>query len=137
MSNGKQKPGSPAPAASAGKSRLTRLNKGAVLSGVCIGLAQRAGVPTPLVRLAFVAAIPLLGLGVLAYLVLRFVMAKDPVPPPPVTPLFRRIDWISAAVTTALVLIGYLITLAPDMTLEDSGELSVASHYAGVPHPPG
>ena len=26
---------------------------------------------------------------------------------------------------------------APDVTLEDSGELSVGSYYAGVPHPPG
>ena len=27
--------------------------------------------------------------------------------------------------------------MAPDVTLEDSGELSVGSFYAGVPHPPG
>src|SRR6187401_2926481 len=26
---------------------------------------------------------------------------------------------------------------SPDMTLQDSGELAVASMYAGVPHPPG
>jgi tetratricopeptide (TPR) repeat protein len=31
----------------------------------------------------------------------------------------------------------YLYTLAPDVTLEDSGELAVGSMYAGVPHPPG
>lgn len=41
------------------------------------------------------------------------------------------------AVTTLLVMGGYLYTLAPDVTLEDSGELAVASFYAGVPHPPG
>src|SRR6185295_14629637 len=40
-------------------------------------------------------------------------------------------------VTAVLVFIGYWITLAPDLTLEDSGELAVASMYAGVPHPPG
>src|ERR1041385_4105757 len=28
-------------------------------------------------------------------------------------------------------------TLAPNVTLEDSGELSTASYYAGIPHPPG
>ncbi len=39
--------------------------------------------------------------------------------------------------TTLLTLLGYLWTIAPDMTLEDSGELAVASYYAGVPHPPG
>lgn len=59
------------------------------------------------------------------------------VAPGPVAPLFRRIDWITAGVTALLVFIGYWWTLAPDMTLEDSGELAVASMYAGVPHPPG
>jgi tetratricopeptide (TPR) repeat protein len=60
-------------------------------------------------------------------------------PPEPVTvpPLFRRIDWFTFGITTLLVMIGYWITLAPDLTLEDSGELAVASKYAGVPHPPG
>src|SRR4051794_34561419 len=52
-------------------------------------------------------------------------------------PFFRRIDWISFALTSLLVSIGYLLTLAPDLTLEDSGELAVGSFYAGVPHPPG
>ena len=46
-------------------------------------------------------------------------------------------DWITFLVTAILVLIGYLLTLAPDLTLEDSGELAVGSMYAGVPHPPG
>ena len=41
------------------------------------------------------------------------------------------------AVTALLVFIGYWWTLAPDLTLEDSGELAVASKYCGVPHPPG
>jgi len=52
-------------------------------------------------------------------------------------PFFRRCDWISFGVTTLLVLIGYVMTLAPNLTLEDSGELAVGSYYAGVPHPPG
>jgi len=67
--------------------------------------------------------------------------AKGPLPPvsPPihVPPLFRGIDWWSFGVTTLLVFIGYWWTLAPDLTLEDCGELAVASMYAGVPHPPG
>ncbi|HKI70066.1 MAG TPA: DUF2723 domain-containing protein, partial [Verrucomicrobiae bacterium] len=54
-----------------------------------------------------------------------------------VAPLFRRVDWITFAVTTLLVLIGYYLTLAPDVTLEDSGELATASFYLGIPHPPG
>ncbi len=52
-------------------------------------------------------------------------------------PLFRRIDWIAFALTFVLAFAGYLYTLAPDLTLQDSGELAVGSMYAGVPHPPG
>jgi tetratricopeptide (TPR) repeat protein len=67
-------------------------------------------------------------------------------PPPPArpgsapdrpAPLFRTVDWMTMGITTLLVLVGYVLTLAPDVTLEDSGELAVASFYAGVPHPPG
>lgn len=66
-------------------------------------------------------------------------------PPPPATvvptakapPFFRRCDWISFGLTVLLVFIGYYLTLAPEVTLEDSGELAVGSFYAGVPHPPG
>ena len=61
--------------------------------------------------------------------------AKQIIPPPP--PLFRKIDWISFGLTTLIVMLGYFWTLAPDVTLEDSGELAVGSFYAGVPHPPG
>src|SRR5574341_1179911 len=66
--------------------------------------------------------------------------APAPTPAPsvgPVPPLFRRIDWFTFGVTALLVFLGYWWTLAPDLTLEDSGELAVASLYAGVPHPPG
>lgn len=50
---------------------------------------------------------------------------------------FRRSDW--AAFWTVLVIsLGvYVYTLAPTVTLEDCGELVVASDYMGVPHPPG
>ena len=58
-------------------------------------------------------------------------------PKPVVPPLFRGIDWLTFAITTFLVFIGYWWTLAPDLTLEDSGELAVGSYYAGIPHPPG
>src|SRR6266540_6822184 len=60
-----------------------------------------------------------------------------PMPPAVVPPLFRRMDWVSFTLTTLLVFIGYWWTLAPDLTLEDCGELAVGSMYAGVPHPPG
>ena len=64
--------------------------------------------------------------------------AKGPPPSGPLPPaLFRRLDWFTFALTTLLVFIGYYYTLAPDLTLEDAGELAVGSFYAGVPHPPG
>ena len=50
---------------------------------------------------------------------------------------FRRVD-LSAFWTTFVVAFGaYFYTMAPTVTLEDSGELAVASDYLGVPHPPG
>jgi len=57
--------------------------------------------------------------------------------PAPTPPLFRRIDWMAFLITTLCVWAGYFWTLAPDLGLEDSGELAVASMYAGIPHPPG
>jgi hypothetical protein len=45
--------------------------------------------------------------------------------------MFRRIDWFTFGITTLLVMIGYWITLAPDLTLEDSGELAVALDVRG------
>ncbi len=58
-------------------------------------------------------------------------------PPIESGPFFRRIDWMAALLATLISLGVYLYTIAPDVTLEDSGELAVGSMYAGVPHPPG
>ena len=72
--------------------------------------------------------------------------AKTPPKTPPakpvpvkvkVPPLFRKIDWLVLAVIFGVVWTVYLFTLAPELTLEDSGELCTASYYAGIPHPPG
>ncbi|MFA7257254.1 MAG: DUF2723 domain-containing protein, partial [Kiritimatiellales bacterium] len=52
-------------------------------------------------------------------------------------PFFRRADWISFGLTFLIALVVYTLTLAPTVTLEDSGELITASDYLGVPHPPG
>lgn len=67
-------------------------------------------------------------------------LPKPPGAPPPlptVAPLFRRIDWLTLLITFAVVAVVYFITLAPELTLEDSGELVTGSFYAGIPHPPG
>jgi tetratricopeptide (TPR) repeat protein len=70
--------------------------------------------------------------------------ATPPPPKPPavprfgrVAPLFRRTDWLTFLITFGVVWIGYYLTLAPELTLEDSGELATGSFYAGIPHPPG
>ena len=64
---------------------------------------------------------------------------KPPPAPTPgtVPPLFRRIDWLALAITFGVVWTVYLLTLAPELTLEDSGELVTGAFYAGIPHPPG
>ena len=54
-----------------------------------------------------------------------------------VPPLFRKIDWLALAFTFGVVWTVYLLTLAPELTLEDSGELVTGAFYAGIPHPPG
>lgn len=50
---------------------------------------------------------------------------------------FSRTDWSAFWTVFLLALGAYTATLAPTVTLEDSGELIVASDYLGVPHPPG
>lgn len=51
--------------------------------------------------------------------------------------LFGIQDWVAFAAAFAISLAVYTYTLAPSVTLEDSGELIVAADYLGVPHPPG
>ena len=50
---------------------------------------------------------------------------------------FRPVDWLAFGITTLVAVLGYCLTISPDLTLEDCGELAVGSMYAGVPHPPG
>lgn len=51
--------------------------------------------------------------------------------------IFRRIDWYAFWTATIVSMIVYVWTIAPTVTLEDSGELATASAFLGVPHPPG
>src|SRR6266446_1469173 len=51
--------------------------------------------------------------------------------------LFRKSDWLSCLFTFVVMWVIYSLTLAPEVTLEDAGELITGAVYAGVPHPPG
>ncbi len=62
---------------------------------------------------------------------------EGPLPDGPAVAFFHRMDWSAFWTVFALVFAVYFVTLAPTVTLEDSGELAVASDYLGVPHPPG
>src|SRR5689334_17837338 len=62
---------------------------------------------------------------------------RAPSVPLRVPALFRKIDWLALVTTFGLVFITYMITLGPELTLEDAGELVTGSLYAGIPHPPG
>ena len=50
---------------------------------------------------------------------------------------FLRSDFIAAAIVFCVTLGVYIVTLAPSVTLEDSGELITAAAKFGVGHPPG
>jgi hypothetical protein len=52
-------------------------------------------------------------------------------------PFFQRTDWLGFGITALVALTVYLSTLAPDVTLENSGVLVTGAAYAGVPWPAG
>ena len=52
-------------------------------------------------------------------------------------PLFTRLELVAFAVALLVSLVVYYLKLPPSVTLEDAGELAVASDHLGVPHPPG
>ena len=64
-------------------------------------------------------------------------VVTDSVPLVKPPPMFRGADWLSFGITTLVMFLAFFYTLAPDLTLEDSGELATGSFYAAVPHPPG
>src|SRR6266516_4196166 len=69
----------------------------------------------------------------------RLIRITKPVKPIPqkVPALFRKSDWLSCVFTFLVMWVIYGLTLAPEVTLEDAGELVTGSVYAGIPHPPG
>ena len=57
--------------------------------------------------------------------------------PPSRPERFQRSDFIAAGLVFLVTLGVYIATLAPNVTLEDSGELITAAAKFGVGHPPG
>jgi hypothetical protein len=55
-------------------------------------------------------------------------MSATPTDPPP---------YRFAFITTAIVLLGYLVSLAPTVTFWDAGEFIASARILGIPHPPG
>jgi len=51
--------------------------------------------------------------------------------------VFRRTDWAAAGVVVVVAMVVYLATLAPTVTLEQSGAFVVAGQYFGVGRVPG
>jgi len=63
--------------------------------------------------------------------------ALQPLPAVDEGSLLKRTDYYWAALTAVLAFVVLLLTTAPDLTGEDSGELITAAYTLGVAHPPG
>jgi tetratricopeptide (TPR) repeat protein len=53
------------------------------------------------------------------------------------TRFYSALEWRSFWITAVISFSVYVYTLAPNVTLEDSGEFLTAAYHWGVPHPPG
>ena len=107
-------PGPGTPDASEARPRATRVAEGAVLGGVCTGLARHLGWPVMAIRIGFVALLIFQFIGVLAYGALWLLMpAQRTVAAPGLesasrtglrapSPPHRRLDWGMLAALTAL-----------------------------------
>jgi len=59
------------------RGRLVRVNQGKKLAGVCAGIARHNDWDVTLVRVGFLAAVVLHGLGLLAYLIAWIAMPRE------------------------------------------------------------
>jgi len=50
---------------------------------------------------------------------------------------YTSVDWLAACLAFAVMLVAYISTMAPTVTLEYSGALAVAADHQGVSKPPG
>ncbi len=81
-----------------------------------------------------------MGIGILYFIVLKkksLRVVSHRMDSPRLNPRFTQWDALAFCVVFFLSLSVYLYTLAPSVTLEDSGEFITAAVHFGVPHPPG
>ena len=64
-------------------------------------------------------------------------LLPEPAKSPGHVPFYRPIDWWLFTATSLLIFVVYLFTLAPEVTLDQSGQYATASMWAAVPNPPG
>ncbi|HSI84458.1 MAG: DUF2723 domain-containing protein [Candidatus Methylacidiphilales bacterium] len=64
-------------------------------------------------------------------------LCGDVTPTAPPSPPWLRQDYVALIVVFIITLGVYIATMAPSVTLEDSGELVTGAAAFGVPHPPG
>src|SRR6266702_1342347 len=94
---GAKQPETPAPGlspATGGKKKLMRSSTDKKIAGVCAGLADYFDMDPTVIRVLWLVAVLCAGTGILAYIILLFVL---PLPPPrftlsPYTTLFRSAD---------------------------------------------
>jgi phage shock protein C len=60
--------------------RIYRSRSNKIAAGVCAGLANRLGIPVQFVRVLFIKATLVYGLGPVAYLILSRVLPLEPEP---------------------------------------------------------
>jgi len=63
--------------------------------------------------------------------------AEPVLPPVSLARFFRVVDWASFCLATFVALTVYLVTLAPEVTLDYSGVYSTAAMYSSPSMPPG
>ena len=53
------------------------------------------------------------------------------------SPAAERPPYLLACLAALVLLVGYIVTLAPSVTFWDAGEFIASAHILGIPHPPG
>jgi signal transduction histidine kinase len=108
-----------------GGDRLRRSGPDRMVLGVCGGLAEALGVDAVLLRLGFVAAVPLGGIGVAAYVMTAALMGAPPPGAAVVRPRVRQLAGLALLLLVGLLTLGASGLLLPIDVLAPSALLLV------------